>query len=123
VRRDVAVKTSRGFTENHAHDDESIQRAFFTEARAAGMLSHRTSSRSTMPAPKTGMNYLVMEFVDGDTLMPACARNGPRLPVDKVVDLIFKCAKALDYSHSKGVLHGGHQAHQHHADARRRCPR
>ena len=51
------------------------------------------------------MNYLVMEYVDGDTLMPACTRNAPRLPLDKVVDIIFKCAKALDYSHSKGVLH------------------
>jgi eukaryotic-like serine/threonine-protein kinase len=105
VRRDVAVKTSRGFTENHAHDEDSIQRAFFTEARAAGMLSHPHIVSLYDAGTEDGMNYLVMEFVDGDTLMPACARNGPRLPVDKVVDLIFKCAKALDYSHSKGVLH------------------
>ena len=105
VRRDVAVKTSRGFTEDHSHDEESIKRAFFTEARAAGMLSHPHIVSLYDAGSEEGMNYLVMEYVDGDTLAPACARNGTRLPVDRVVDIIFKCAKALEYSHSKGVLH------------------
>jgi len=105
VRRDVAVKTSRGFTEDHSHDEESIRRAFFTEAHAAGMLSHPHIVSLYDAGTEAGMNYLVMEFVDGDNLAPACTRNGARLPVDQVVDIIFKCAKALDYSHSKGVLH------------------
>ncbi len=105
VRRDVAVKTSRGFTEDHSHDEESIRRAFFTEARAAGMLSHPHIVSLYDAGIEDGMNYLVMEYIDGDTLMPSCVRNGARLPLDKVVDIIFKCAKALDYSHSKGVLH------------------
>ena len=105
VRRDVAVKTSRGFTEDHSHDEEAIRRAFFTEAHAAGMLSHPHIVSLYDAGSEAGMNYLVMEYVDGDTLMPACLKNGARLPVEKVVDIIFKCAKALDYSHSKGVLH------------------
>ena len=105
VRRDVAVKTARGFTEDHSDDEESIRRAFFTEAHAAGMLSHPHIVSLYDAGIEAGMNYLVMEYVEGDTLMPACQKNGPRLPVDKVVDIIFKCAKALDYSHSKGVLH------------------
>lgn len=106
VRRDVAVKTSRGFSDSPTHDDESIQRAFFTEAHAAGMLSHPHIVSLYDAGSEEGMNYLVMEYVDGDTLAPACARNViTRLPVDRVVDIIFKCAKALEYSHSKGVLH------------------
>ncbi len=105
VRRDVAVKTSRGFSVSATHDEESIQRAFFTEARAAGMLSHPHIVSLYDAGSEEGMNYLVMEFVDGDTLAPACARNAARLPLDRVVDIIFRCAKALEYSHSKGVLH------------------
>ncbi|HWY25575.1 MAG TPA: serine/threonine-protein kinase [Nevskia sp.] len=105
VRRDVAVKTSRGFSASPTHDEESIQRAFFTEARAAGMLSHPHIVSLYDAGSEEGMNYLVMEFVDGDTLAPACARNAARLPLDRVVDIIFRCAKALEYSHSKGVLH------------------
>ena len=105
VRRDVAVKTSRGFTEDHTRDEEAIRRAFFTEARAAGMLSHPHIVSLYDAGSEEGMNYLVMEYVDGDTLAPACARSATRLPVDRVVDIIFKCAKALEYSHSKGVLH------------------
>ena len=80
VRRDVAVKTSRGFTEDHSHDEESIRRAFFTEAHAAGMLSHPHIVSLYDAGTEAGMNYLVMEFVDGDNLAPACTRNGARLP-------------------------------------------
>jgi serine/threonine-protein kinase len=105
VRRDVAVKTSRGFSDSATHDEASIQRAFFTEARAAGMLSHPHIVSLYDAGSENGMNYLVMEYVDGDTLAPACGRNATRLPLDRVVDIMFKCAKALEYSHSKGVLH------------------
>ena len=105
VRRDVAVKTARGFSDSPTHDEESIKRAFFTEARAAGMLSHPHIVSLYDAGSEEGMNYLVMEYVDGDTLAPACGRSATRLPLDRVVDIIFKCAKALEYSHSKGVLH------------------
>ncbi|MDR3419214.1 MAG: serine/threonine-protein kinase [Nevskia sp.] len=105
VRRDVAVKTSHGLPETAGHDEEALRRAFFTEARAAGMLSHPHIVSLYDAGIERGMHYLVMEFVDGETLMPACQKNGPRWPVDKVIDVIFKCAKALDYSHSRGVLH------------------
>ena len=105
VRRDVAVKTSRGFTEDNAQDEASIERAFFTEARAAGLLGHPHIVSLYDAGAEDGMHYLVMEYIDGDTLMPYCMRGGTRLPVDRVVDIMFKCAKALEYSHSKGVLH------------------
>jgi serine/threonine-protein kinase len=105
VRRDVAIKTMRGFTPDQSDDEESVRRAFFTEARAAGMLSHPHIVSLYDAGSEGGMNYLVMEYVDGDTLLPACQKNGARLPVEQVVDIVFKCAKALDYSHSKGVLH------------------
>jgi len=49
--------------------------------------------------------YIVMEFIDGDTLAPLCRRKAERPAVERVIEIAFKCAKALDYSHGKGVLH------------------
>ncbi|MGH6959661.1 MAG: protein kinase domain-containing protein, partial [Dongiaceae bacterium] len=51
------------------------------------------------------LSYLVMEYIDGETLQPMCRRHGRRAPLEQIIDIVFKCAKALDYAHSKGVLH------------------
>ncbi|MGH8441496.1 MAG: protein kinase domain-containing protein [Nevskiaceae bacterium] len=106
VARDVAIKVAQqdpkkmsGATADQSHA------AFFVEARAAGMLQH-PHIISTFDAGAEGkLNYIVMEYIDGDTLMPLCRKKGPRAPVDQVLDIAFKCAKGLEYAHSKGVLH------------------
>src|SRR5690606_14861068 len=36
---------------------------------------------------------------------PLCRSKGPRASLERVIDIVFKCAKALDYAHSRGVLH------------------
>src|SRR5581483_11152239 len=48
--------------------------------------------------------YLVMEYVSGGTLEPH-TRVGNLLPVGKVIEIIFKCCKALDYAQRHGVIH------------------
>jgi serine/threonine protein kinase len=46
-----------------------------------------------------------MEFIDGGGTLKPYTRPDNLLPVEKVVEIIFKCAKALDYAHEKGVTH------------------
>ena len=105
VRREVAIKTMRQGSEGHSVDPEAVQRAFYTEARAAGMLNH-PHIVSLFDAGSVGeLNYLVMEFIDGETLLQWTLKEGPRIAIDRVIDIAYKCAKALDYSHSKGVMH------------------
>jgi serine/threonine protein kinase len=104
VRREVAIKTTRG-PAGPPIDAQAAHQAFFTEARAAGLLSHPHIVSLYDAGVENGMHYLVMEYVDGETLVAWCHRHGPRLPLDRVVDIVFKCARALDYSHSRGVLH------------------
>ncbi|MBX6420045.1 MAG: protein kinase [Nevskia sp.] len=104
VRREVAIKTTRGLAGRDT-DVEAAEQAFFTEARAAGLLSHPHIVSLYDAGVENGMHYLVMEYVDGQTLVPWCQRHGPRLPLDRIVDVVFKCARALHYSHSRGVLH------------------
>jgi len=101
VQRDVAVKVAlqnADFKSDIAHE-----RTFFAEARAAGMLAHPHIVSLYDAGVEGDLSYLVMEYIDGETLQPLC--RSTRAPLDQVIDIIYKCAKALDYAHSKGVLH------------------
>lgn len=104
VQRDVAVKLSL-HDEDPEFEAKIHERAFFKEARATGMLQHPHIVSLYDAGVHEGRSYIVMEYVDGDTLLPFCGGNAQRLSVQRVVDILFKCAKALDYAHSKGVLH------------------
>ena len=106
VQRDVAIKVAE--QDPSKFKDAAGPQAhasFFIEARAAGMLQHPHIVATYDAGSEGALNYIVMEYIDGDTLMPMCRKKGPRAPVEQVIDIAFKCAKALDFSHSKGVLH------------------
>lgn len=98
VQRDVAIKIAAA----SAPDDDA---AFFAEARAAGRLNHPYIVLLYDAAKEAGQRYIVMEFVEGDTLQRYCERHGERLKVSQVVDIALKCSLALDYMHKNGVLH------------------
>lgn len=106
VRRDVAVKIARhqGDGKKPPEDTEEGQ-AFFAEARAAGMLQHLNIVSLFDAGVEGDLFYLVMEYVDGTTLLPFCNPQGVRPSVERVLDIVFKCANALDYSHARGILH------------------
>lgn len=48
--------------------------------------------------------WLVMEYVAGGTLEAHTQRPG-LLPIDRIVELMFKCTRALDYACQLGVTH------------------
>jgi len=107
VRREVAVKIALQLSQEPQHlggKDATVSN-FFTEARAAGMLNHPNIVALYDAGMEVDLCYIVMEYIDGDTLLPWCRRSGPRMPLERALDLLCKCAKGLDYSHSKGVLH------------------
>ena len=89
VERDVAIKISLG-------DDDSAHgsRNFFAEARAAGMLQHPHIVALYDAGVEDELSYIVMEYIDGETLLPMCRKKGTRAPLDQVVDIIYKCARA-----------------------------
>ncbi|MEJ2761356.1 MAG: serine/threonine-protein kinase, partial [Gammaproteobacteria bacterium] len=49
--------------------------------------------------------YIVMEYIDGGKTLKSYTREKTLLPVDRVVEIVFKCARALDYAHGKNVIH------------------
>jgi serine/threonine protein kinase len=46
-----------------------------------------------------------MELVEGADTLKSYTRPDKLLPVSKVLEIVFKCAKALDYAHRQGVIH------------------
>lgn len=99
VQRDVAIKIPLGAAAEKPDD------VFFAEARAAGKLSHPYIVSVYDAAKEGGQRYIVMEHIQGETLKRFCEPDGPRLKVERVVDIMLKCSLALDYVHKNGVLH------------------
>jgi len=102
VQRRVAIKIA--LSDPNAGKDSTFQRSFFTEAHAAGKLQHPHIVSVYDAGVEGYQNYIVMEYVHGHTLRDFLPEK-KRLPVSDVIDIIFKCAKALDYAHREGVVH------------------
>jgi len=103
--RKVAVKVAISDALKDRESGERYRKMFFNEAHTAGMLRH-PNILEILDAGADGDNcYIVMELVEGaDTLKSYCSPD-KLLPTKQVIEIIFKCAKALDYAHRKGVVH------------------
>ncbi len=104
IERRVAVKILHG---RYAQEPEIAQR-FFNEARAVNIVDHpgivQISDYGQLPS---GVAYLVMEFLKGDTLGQRLKANGGKLAVPEVVRISRQIAAALAAAHEKGVIHRG----------------
>ena len=103
--RDVAIKvaSTAGITDETYL--QKFQKMFFNEARIAGMLNHP----NILPVYDAGVDgphyYIVMEYVSGSRTLKDHCKPDTLMPVEQVVEIIFKCCKALDYAHRQGVVH------------------
>ena len=104
--RTVAVKV---IVPQLAGQDEFLLR-FEREAEAAGRLRHPnvvnvTDFGFTSLTDGGGqLAYLVMEFLDGETLFSFLKKN-PRPPLDLTLDIIDQVALGLDAAHDAGIVH------------------
>jgi serine/threonine protein kinase len=105
IDRPVAIKVA--FAES-LRDEESgarYRKMFFNEAHTAGKLKHPNIITIHDAGVDGDTCYLVMEFVKGGQTLKNFCRADALLPVERVVEVIFKCAIALDYAHREGVIH------------------
>ncbi len=104
VQRTVAIKVAH-YTEGVSETAKKKTRdAFFSEVYSAGKMQH-PSVVSVFDAGQEGdKHYMVMEFVDGVTLQDYVSGK-KKLTCNQVVDVIYQCAKGLDYVHRQGVIH------------------
>ncbi len=101
LRRTVAVKVLRA----QASDAETEAR-FERECHAIGAVSAHPPIIGVHEGgfTRNGRAYLVMEYLPGGSLRDHLDDSGP-LPVDQVVDIGIKIARALAEAHRAGVLH------------------
>ena len=85
-----------------------------------GMLQHPNILPIYDAGEENGHCYIVTEHVHGARTLTAYCRPDNLLRVDDVLTLMFKCAKALHYAHSRGVIHRDIKPSQHHAHDRQR---
>lgn len=84
--------------------DEDFKSRFKTEARAAAKLSHPNIVNVYDVGEDNGVQYIVMEYVHGDTLKQVIVNSAP---FDTVVTLSIavQMASALAHAHKNGVIH------------------
>src|SRR3984893_15843275 len=97
--RIVAIKILR---DHHASNPELSER-FEREARAISSLNHPHICTLYDVGHQDGIDFLVMEYLEGETLAARLVK-GP-LPLDQVLKYAIEIADALDKAHRKGVTH------------------
>ena len=104
-RRDVAIKVYSIEEDSDADRARVARKMFFNEAHMVGMLQHPNIMPIFDAGEEDGKYYIVTEHIQGARTLAAYCRPDNLLRVDDVVEIIYKCAKALHYSHGRGVIH------------------
>src|SRR5207248_11127148 len=81
-----------------------FRKLFFTEASLAGKLEHPHIAQIYDAGIGEASGYLVMEYVPGGTMERYGAPEN-LLPLELVLEIAFKCARALAFAHTRGVTH------------------
>lgn len=87
--------------------DPSYLARFRTEAKAMGKLQHPNIVQVTdygIDPRDGGIPYLVMEYLEGKTLLDRLHKEGA-LEIEQAIPILESIASALDYAHSCGILH------------------
>jgi serine/threonine protein kinase len=103
--RNVAVKVALPKYLRDPETGPQFKKMFFNEARIAGMLDNKF----ILPVYDAGIEgdllYIVMEFVPGGKTLKDFCKPETLLPIPKVLEIVYKCCRALDYAHSRDVIH------------------
>jgi tRNA A-37 threonylcarbamoyl transferase component Bud32 len=106
IGRLVALKTFRVGYSVKDQELEQFRARFRREAQSAGILSHPNivTIHDVVEESDEGVAFIAMEYVRGTNLKVLLQRDTP-LDLPFVAGVIDQVADALDYAHSRGVVH------------------
>jgi WD40 repeat protein/tRNA A-37 threonylcarbamoyl transferase component Bud32 len=97
----VAIKEMSQSTLNEQELVEAMA-AFKNEALLLAGLTHPNLPRIYEQFMEQGRSYLVMDFIDGETLADSLQRVGHgKLPLEKIIDIMLQLCSVLEYLHSR----------------------
>src|SRR5713101_6224881 len=99
LNRIVAVKV----LPTHLADRTELRGRFEREARTIASLNHPHICTLFDIGQQDGIDYIVMEYLEGETLSHRLLK-GP-LPLEQVLQFAIEISDALDKAHRKGVTH------------------
>jgi serine/threonine protein kinase len=102
--REVAVKLIKQEFLDDPRLGRQNRKQLENEAALAGKLIHPNIVTTYEAVLSDEANYIVMEYVAGGTLEKYINPEN-LLPLDRVVEYMFKCCRALNYAQFKGVIH------------------
>jgi tRNA A-37 threonylcarbamoyl transferase component Bud32 len=100
LERRVAIKLMH---REYASDSDQLER-FRREARSVAQLSHPHIVGVIDAGEDEGRPYIVLEYVEGETLKDRIRRMG-RLPVDEAIAYAIEIARALGAAHARHIVH------------------
>ena len=100
LERQVAIKLMH---REIASDSDQLER-FRREARSVAQLSHPHIVGVIDAGEEDGRPYIVLEYVEGETLKERIRRMG-RLPIDEAIAYAIEIARALGAAHAGAIVH------------------
>ena len=100
LNRFVAIKVLR----DEFAEDEEFRRRFLAESHAIAMLSHPNIVAVYDVSSCDGVEYIVMELIDGITLKQYLKKRGA-INWKEAVHFAKQIAKALSHAHQRGIVH------------------
>ena len=104
TQRDVAVKIAFPDILKDPERGKLYTHLFLNEASLVGKLSHPHIVQIFDAVVAENLCYIVMEYVPGGTL-DDYTTPGKLLPIERVVEIVFKCTRALDFAYRLGITH------------------
>ncbi len=102
IERDVAIKTLLPNMPPEIMDE--VRERFLREARSAGRLNHPNIVTIYDVGEQDGVAYIAMELLEGKSLQQIL-RETPRLPLDRIADLVAQVADGLDLAQRFKITH------------------
>ena len=97
--RTVAIKV----LPTHLSADPELKQRFEREAKAISALQHPNICTLHDVGSQGGVDFLVMEYLEGQTLADRLVKGA--LPLDQVVKIGIEIAEALEKAHRQGIVH------------------
>ncbi len=104
TERQVALKLINSSTLSDPEFGHTFRKLLANEASLAGRINHPHIMGIYDASLSQDRNYIVMEYVQGETL-EKYSQAESLLPIEKVVEIIFKAALALEFASRHGVIH------------------